>query len=425
MSTKENHRKYCSIIFALMPLLGIYSIGVPFMSLGQTLFFMAVGFHIMSGNRLKTSMLVVFSIYAVFITLLNILITPNVIVGDEVHDILAWLCFVFTIWGALSYTDYHMFKKALVAFGYISIVFFYVQLILSLVGIKISGLMPLLPLASNWDYQSMVEKQLSSSRLCGFYMEPAHYAENASLFLCFVLYKTSNIKYAILGGLIVTASILLSQSAMGGVMALFVWAWWLLNRFKKKSFVIILILVLSIVPILLSSGLIDSFLLRFSADYFSGEAGEGHFSTYIRTIRGYIPFLESDIVYKFIGHGFGSLQTYILNNPKTDFLSVTDLIPNWINGLSYLLLCTGIIGVGLFITALIKLYRNNSLIGRVMVIIILLLLGSSDSLFLSFQYFYIAKMEKRNFLDITRMKGRGDIAKCIGVSTSCHQSKIT
>lgn len=398
MRATTSQRSICGIIFALMPLLGIYSIGVPFLSLGQTLFFTIVVYFIISGNRFKSPIFVGFSVYAVLITLLNILTTPNIIVGDEIHDILAWFCFLLTIWGAISYADYEHFYKAFMVFGCISVGFFYIQYLLSLVGVRISGLIPSLPLSVDVDFQSMVEKQVSASRLSGLFMEPAHYAENMSLFLSFVMLKASSNKKAIFWGAIISITIFLSQSAMGIVLVLFIWAWWFFKRYKFKlsSIIYVAIFIAVLVPFVMTSDIIDQLLLRFSADYVSGASGEGHFSTYIRTVRGYIPFLESDFLHKLIGNGFGALSSFIKANPGTGFLAITDLIPNWINGMSYLLLSSGIIGSLLYLSNGQKLFKGNSELGKVVIILSFLLLLSSDSLFLMYHYFFIAFFEKVN-----------------------------
>lgn len=386
----------CGVVFALMPFLCIYSIGIPYLSLGQVLLFFFIGISYISGKRFKASFLLPFTIYVILITIMNLLFDSKVIVGDEIHDMLAWICFIVTLFGAISYADYQSFLKTIMIFGCISVAFFYLQFFLSLVGFRISGLIPILPLAVDVDVQSVVEKQVVSSRLCGLFMEPSHYAENMSLFLALVLLRGDKSLKTIIRGLIITITIFLSQSAMGVILVLFIWVWWFLKRytFSLSSIIIIAAFVAVALPFVISSELKDQLMLRFSADYFSGESGEGHYSTYIRTIRGYIPFIESDILYKVLGHGLGSLSSYINANPGTGFLRLTALIPNWINGMSYLLLCTGVIGTFLYLKDVLKLYKKNSEIGKAVMVLVLLLLLSSDSLFLIFQYFYIAYMEK-------------------------------
>lgn len=396
MSLSLNKTKIFGATFALMPLLGIYSIGIPFLSLGQVLLVVLVVISLVSGEKIRTPIFMSFTLYAVIITLLNILAISGIIIGDEIHDVLAWLFFMITVLGAISFANYQTFCKVFVVFGWVCVGFFYIQFVLSLVGVRISGLLPFLPLASNVDFQTMVEKQVSATRLSSLFMEPAHYAENMSLFLALVLMKASNMKKALLSGSIITVSIFLSQSAMGVVLVLFVWLWWFIKRyrFNISSIIILAVLLGMAIPFLLSSEITDQLLLRFSADYVSGASGEGHFSTYIRTVRGYIPFIESGFIHKLFGCGLGALSSFIKMHPGTGFLAITDLIPNWINGMSYLLLSTGILGTFLYIKVCIKLFKNNSELGKAVMILVFLLLLSSDSLFLIYHYFFIAIMEK-------------------------------
>ena len=126
----------------------------------------------------------------------------------------------------------------------------------------------------------------------------------------------------------------------------------------------------------------------------SGESsGEHGRSSYIRVVRGYIPFIESNLGYKIMGNGLGNLLGYVKSNPYSNYLLLTEFNPNWINGFQYLLFTTGIVGAILYLLQILKLYMRTSTVGKLLVICLILMFLSSDSFFSVGMILYIIVKE--------------------------------
>ena len=160
----------------------------------------------------------------------------------------------------------------------------------------------------------------------------------------------------------------------------------------------LMLLVVTATPILLSSYL-EYVSLRFSQISFTPEASEHGFSSYIRVLREYIPFMESDVLEQIFGHGLGTLRSYIKQNPSTMFLSVTDFNETWVNSFQYLLFMTGIIGTVLFGKQMMYFYKGTTFLGKLFILQYIsaflsagILLTPTSALFL----FFIEKEKELN-----------------------------
>ena len=393
-----------SICFALFPILNIYSItGLPGLSIGQFLLVLLIGFRILNNGFSKILCFKAFVIYSLIISAIGIVVKGYDLV-DSIYESIALILFFVIFNYTIVSAEYAKVKKWIVYVGMFALAFFVIQYILFLAGRPISGIVSFLPLSNEVNTAEFRLTQMGRERLSSIFQEPAHYSEFMSIVLAFILLKKDgNKKKKLLLSIIISATIILSMSTSGAIFLALVWGAWSIYLSQqthnvKTLFTIVILLVVTATPILLSSYL-EYISLRFSQISFTPEASEYGFSSYIRVLRGYIPFMESDVLDQIFGHGLGTLRSYIRQNPSTMFLSVTDFNETWVNSFQYLLFMTGIIGTVLFGKQMMYFYKGTTFMGKLFILQYIsaflsagILLTPTSALFL----FFIEKEKELN-----------------------------
>lgn len=394
------NRAINGVVLGLFPLLNIYSFGLPYLSIGQFLLFvLLIRDTFRFGLSKKDIFFKPFLIYAFFISIAGCFISW-VEPGDVFHDILSMILFCVFLFPAFRFVDYDVFIRTIKIFGLICLSFFFIQFVLLKVGVSISGIIPFLPLKEA-DTASLIAKQMESTRASAFFMEPAHYSQFMVLVLLFFLFLEDRNKKNFFISILITISLLLSESSTGYALFTLMWGVWSLEFVKNsrnKLIVIgLVVAVLSAVVVFILSN--ENFAESFGRyrELNSDTAGSSvhGYSTHIRMVRGYFPFIESDFWEKLFGHGLGSHNSYVDTHQTSLFFLLTDKIPHYINSFQYLLFSVGIIGSLLYYSQMFKLYINTSRIGKVCVIGLCLLFLSADFFYISFIWLYVIIMEMR------------------------------
>ncbi len=389
------------ICFALFPILNIYAIyGLPGLSIGQFLLVLLIGFSILTKGFAKVFYFKSFVIYSLIVTVFGIALR-GYNVDDCIYESIALLLFFIIFNYAIALADDYKVKKLIVSIGLFALAFFVIQYILFLLGCPISGIVSFLPLSNEVDTAEFRLLQMGRDRLSSVFQEPAHYSEFMSIVLAFILLNNNKkTMKKILLAIFISITIILSRSTSGAVFLSLIWGAWLLKMSNKRKIVsvIIIFILVTAIPIFLSSYL-EYISLRFNEISFAPEVSEYGFSSYIRVLRGYIPFMESDELDMIIGHGLGTLRSYIEQNPSTKFLSVTDFNETWVNSFQYLLFMTGIIGTLLFGKQLVHFFKGTTTLGKLFILQYLsaflssgILLTPTSALFL---YFIVNEKNKK------------------------------
>lgn len=398
-----------SISLALYPILNIYAItGLPGLSLGQFMLVLLIGLKALRNGVISFSYFKSFAIYSLIVTILGITIR-NYDWVDSLYEAFALLLFLVIFNNSTVDADYSKVKKWVVYVGLFAFVFFIVQYILFLSGHPISGIVSFLPLSNAVDTETFRLAQMGRDRLSSIFQEPAHFSEFMSIVLAFILFEEKKRTNRILLAIAISISIILSMSTSGAVFLALVWGAWgirSVNHFKRGKYMIAIIAILLIsilIPWVSSSSYAGYISSRFSEITFDPTASEHGFSSYIRVLRGYIPFMESDWIEKIFGHGLGTLRSYIKQNPSTEFLNVTTFNETWVNSFQYLLFMTGIVGTLLFGKQLFYFFIGSSFLGKLFIIQYIsaflssgILLTPTSALFL----YFIEKEKHLNSADL-------------------------
>ena len=396
--------KRVGFILALFPFFNIYAIGfIPGISIGQFLLLVALLYYVYFQRGKLAQLFRDYLLYGIIVTIWGLTYSWTSWVRCS-YEIVALTIFFLILNFLIKSCDYKSFKHIYYCFGILSLYFFYLQYFLNGFGIKISGIIPLLPLSNEVSSGEFIASQLNRVRLSSFFQEPAHYAEYMTIFLSLLLFDDNVTKKKWLLICTISITILLSQSATGYVLlftclGIYFFFRLLSNKRNRLIYIIISLIMAGImVNILSSNEVFLKVLERYKEISLTPEITENGYSSYIRVLRGYIPYLEGDWLNRFIGHGLGTFDSYLESHPKSMFLFITDHNPNWINSFQAILFTTGIVGAYIFSRTLINLWKKTTLLGRTLIIQYILMLLSSGVLLTptSIIILYIINAEYKN-----------------------------
>jgi len=368
----RNLKKYGSLAIALYPLLAIYATFIPSISIGEFIL-LVFSFLIIANFKRKISLLFKgFIVYSTVISLLMVFLHDEYPFVTFLFHFVSFFLIVFLIStacviGNLEKVEYYLKKISIICVAF----FVFQYFVYITTSSTVSGIIPFLPLSNGEDSASFVALQMGRDRMSSFFEEPAHFSEFLCIPLCLYLFHARNKKDFLLGVLI-TICIFLSTSALGAISVLIIWGMWLIASLKKGnhkilSCVLIIILVLFLPTILVTefATSLTSRITEISGDGVNGSVNG--YSSYIRVLRGYIPYLEQDYLIKITGNGLGSLESYIKTHP-TQYLSLVDIIPDYLNSIQYILFGSGAIGLYLFLKQMYDIFKKTSPLGRTLLL---------------------------------------------------------
>lgn len=403
----KNNFKLFAIICALLPILNVYASPFPGLAIGEFLLFIVLLTYFYKNNFRVTitdsvAKYFYFLIFGVVISIIHILINDWIIVGNVLYEFVSKILVLLMLVIVTQKLDRTLFDKYLIYFIDIVVVFFYIQFILSIFDIRISGIASFLPLSNLNESSEFIAKQNSASRLSSFLEEPSHYCEYVYFGVLLQLFGKRNIYRLVF----YTISILLTKSACGmAILAvIFMYYIWVLGNIKYRIYALLLVSLSLCAIFVIDPTLLGSVSSRFTEIFYSSTVGEvsnsGH-SSYIRVIRGYIPFIEYETFNKIFGYGWGSLQSWINHHPSSNYLSITSTIPTWVNTFQLILLSTGIVGCVVFLKIFYNLYRHNSHLGKCCILIYLILMLCESVIGVSLIYtIFVAQTEKTKCLHV-------------------------
>lgn len=249
------------------------------------------------------------------------------------------------------------------------ILFFFAQEIsYYILGNRISGLISSLPLHIGMDMADLVNFQANSARSCSFFSEPAHFAQFLlPLFAIELFYDKS--RRHLLFAIIIGLTLLLLQSGNGlfGLIVVLLSAIPYFRKIKQRNTLFMFLLYVVIVFVagyfFFNSEMGNSMLGRQEELSISYEGGS--MSGFLRVWRGYYVFSD----YSFFEKIFGCPDiTAQVEHIKSVGLLIGTSAELYFNAFQKILLNTGFIGVLIFVFIVVKLWRDNSFCGRVILL---------------------------------------------------------
>lgn len=366
--------RYSSILIALYPILSIYATPIPGISFGEFALLAYSLIYIIKYKRKIHLQFRAFTLYAVLISLIMMVLNVEYPFTTCIFHVFSIGLIVFLISVAIDLGDVKIVDKWLRRVAFICFLFFCLQFAMfRFTGISLSGIIPYLPLSNGEDTASFRVLQMGRDRLSSLFEEPAHFSEFISIVMPIFLFNSKTKKeYCFV--VLLSLCVLLSSSALGAISIVLIWGYWLLNwlrngRHKWIGYIGFGITIF-LYPMILANDLVSNILVRLAE--ISGEDIENSvngFSSYVRVMRGYIPFWEFGLFNKITGCGLGSLLSYVSTHP-TAYFSLFDGLPEYINTIQYLLIGTGIIGTFLFLRPIYIMFRKTTIIAQTMLMVV-------------------------------------------------------
>jgi hypothetical protein len=373
----NNVRLYTTLI-AILPLLSIYSSGIPGINLGELLLllFLIYSFiFIKKGTYNYNSVISVVMLgwYILVSTLLAMFLDSSQI-NDVFIRTTRFIFYLFIIFYLSRRFFCIIFASSL--FKIISVFATFYIVIQSIFyqgfGIILKGFLPFIPVYTA-QYETFNYLEMYTTifyRPTSFFLEPAHYAQYVLIGLVVVLFKEENtLKNAALSAFL-TFGIIMSTSGQGVLIAGLVWVIYFLTllfnfdrstTLRSKFMVIILpAIALIILPFLSKSEVIRNTISRI----FTNSSN----SAVSARSEGYLAFFLNDNLFmKLFGSGFG--------NTPSGF---------WFSGLAYILYCSGIVGFIILIAIFLKYYFKSNYRYIKMLVVLCFILSISAEIFNSY-----------------------------------------
>lgn len=235
--------------------------------------------------------------------------------------------------------------------GLICILFLFIQVIIySQIGIQIPGVLPGLPLSYGLDSEEFLAHSLLVDRCSSFFREPAHCAQFLLILLTIELF-TNYLKHRTLMILLLIVSLLLLQSGnaiLGMALVLFIYFFWYIrtkNFFVAKNVIKFLIAITAcVIGLLLYVQTEDGEKLLERRESISMSSNDPNASAHMRVGRGFVLYSDLPVLNKIIGmNNQQTLNNFTKHSKYSSFFYGDQ--DNYYNGVSEVLLRTGIIGL--------------------------------------------------------------------------------
>ena len=366
-------KKFFSIFLALLPIIAIYSSGIPGFNIADIilLFFLAASILLgKKASRRIDSRLVIMILYCAYICTLPLLIGAVGSGTAFVDIIIRTVRIIFYIVSAtflsMRHLDINVFKKSVIRVSLAGVVYIAIQYILYYVfNYYLAGYLPFLEVYQagyeGVDYLSRFEMQFF--RPTSFFLEPAHCSRYLILGLIFVLFKRRMRKRDSFFAIIIAMGILLTTSGQGYLMVAIVLVCFVFfnpyKRFSAKNIgrMLAILIFASAVVLLLyfSTDIIQNTISRMFND-----TSTGAFTARLGTL---FEILDEEPLYLILGHGYGAV-------PYENA---------WMSGITYVLYGSGFIGLLLLFVFFINAITVRKTINRTVALIFFFLFFVDDA----------------------------------------------
>lgn len=232
-------------------------------------------------------------------------------------------------------------------------------------GIRLNGILSILPLYSETSMADFVEAKAESARSCAFFSEPAHFAQFLLPLFALSLYNNQKKpNYTI--AFIIGATILFLRSGNGllglAVMLVFAFPYFLEGKKKNRwtgAFFFGLIVVVAGYYYINSE--MGASLMERQVELNMEWDGRSSRSGFLRIWRGFFVYGDYSLLEKIIGCPNETAQ---LAHVASAGMLMVDSAELYFNMFQKILLNTGLIGVGVFAYIIIHIWKNNTICGK-------------------------------------------------------------
>lgn len=303
-------------------------------------------------------LLSVYFFYSMFVNLITETSFPGVLPIGLVISFAQAFLFFETI-------KFDYFVKAYRLISIVCIAFFWLQEVsFQTTGYRPSGLIPFLPIMisdesiNDLAYQQMYISERSSS----FFSEPAHFVQFLFPLLCIELFSSyRNLIRALT--IVLTLLFLRSGNAMIGLGVIaIIYVFQLFSShesFSKKVVILIVIIIAGYGGMRYVQSDVGIKLIERQEEIDLNATSGG--SGFLRVVRGYLVYGDYNVLEKIIGL---RSQERIAEHTKKFSAAFSYGQSDYYNGIQYVLVHSGLIGMFIFLALLLKLWKRNNLCGK-------------------------------------------------------------
>ena len=277
------------------------------------------------------------------------------------------IIFIFLLWGFMNMElKISIFLKTYRIVTFVSIALFIIQeLSYFTTGVRIPGLLTFLPLTISDNVSDWSESVSTSERSAGLFSEPAHFVQFLLPITCAELFYVKNKKAYIRSAVYIAVLLLLrSGNALIGICVI------------TLFFIASIMRRMQLIPALLISCFCIGAIAVPAGYYFQTENGmkllerteeldpdtDKVSSGFKRAIRGYYVWEAMSPVEKIVG--LNSTEKLENTIKRSSVNWVFDDNDRYLNAFQTVLIQNGLIGVALFLSIIISIWRANNLAGR-------------------------------------------------------------
>lgn len=350
-----------TFLIVIYPLLSVY--GMSQISLGMVLmFFIIIGYALLN-RKIKFCWPRYYWLYFVYMMITRVLFSNSVSVNSLFS--LSFVTFSILLGVAIPYFNLEYGIKLYKKIVLLSSIFFFVQEIMfNLLGFRISGIIPFLPLniPQNISTFEFIQLNMYFERSSSFFLEPAHFSQFIIPLFAIELFNEK--KYINFYTSIIFLDIVLLRSGTGLILLsliVIVKIFYELVRvaFIKKILAIVLLLPVFFLGIVtyVNSEYGKSIIER-SSEF---EKVDATTSAYVRIIRGFNLFDIYPLINKYLGlNSPEGIKKFIDSTKMYVLFQEKDLL---FSGIQSILIYGGFVGMVLFLIHFVSLNRNNNIKG--------------------------------------------------------------
>lgn len=358
-----------TFLFALAPILSIYATPILSISIGEIML-IGVGFLLISSNRSNlthTKNYIGYIVYSIIITIAMSCYHMDIFGSDTIKEMISFVAYscLAILYAKRMNLDLYIEKYQTIAF--VAAIYLIIQSVVHMIaGIWLPGMIPEVMTDSGVSTTLLIERY---SRACSFFKEPAHFAQFMSIPLSTILFSEKhNRKFFIyLSVYIISLALSFSGNAMAILGTSFLFYLFYLFRSGegkktvKASLLIVVIVSLGFLLIKTNSQVQELFGRLTSGELLGTYAPR--VSGYVRIVRGYVVYLSFGLLEKVFGIGMGNYSTFAIHYCRDALYSrASRYDPSYINGIQFFLTSTGMIGLIMYLYAILKNIRKRKIV---------------------------------------------------------------
>lgn len=251
-------------------------------------------------------------------------------------------------------------------------------------GFHFSCILPFLPLMDDMPTSAIISQQLISDRVCAFFREPAHCAAYLLPALVIELFSSNNeSRFYSKRSLFITAVLILLQSGVGlvGVFLVYIFKFvGYANKSMKKKLILFLVIVpiMSTITVFYLNTELGSGMLERSTEIRLESENGNESSGFLRVVRGYVVYDFLPTSNKIIGVSEDELDNLLRLSPINLLYTGNRQHDLYFNGIQSELIYHGAIGLCVYLFFLMSLYKNNTKMGKCLILLLIAISSMSE-----------------------------------------------